>query len=425
MRYLIITLFFLSSILFAQVEHSRNTHKFELLPTFYFDVANYMGEKENASKIDVFIQVPYSSVQFVKNEGGFVSRYNLTVTFYDEDKDNILIERIWKEKISVEDFSKTTSEKSFNVSYRSFSLPPGEYPIRIIVEDADSKKSFKTEATLNVAAFDDLPSISDVVLISRFVNDNENRRIIPNISRRVTSDDDKLSFFFEAYSEKERTVKFEYIIKDSEDATVLKQERVKKLTKGTETIYETIENIKLTLGEYTLYVHLIDESGDIIIGRKKEIFSQIYGLPRTVTDLDKAIEQMLYIASDDELDSIKEADKYNEKLKRYKEFWQEKDPSPNDNINEILYEYYRRIHYANENFESYYEGWRTDMGMVYVILGPPDHVERHPFELETKPYEVWDYYEINKRFVFVDETGFGDYRLLNPVFGDWYRYRQN
>ena len=27
-------------------------------------------------------------------------------------------------------------------------------------------------------------------------------------------------------------------------------------------------------------------------------------------------------------------------------------------------------------------------------------------------------------FVFVDETGFGDYRLLNPVYGDWYRFRR-
>lgn len=62
------------------------------------------------------------------------------------------------------------------------------------------------------------------------------------------------------------------------------------------------------------------------------------------------------------------------------------------------------------------------MGMVYVTLGSPNNVERHPFEYDSKPYEVWDYYDINRRFVFVDQTGFGDYRLVTPFFGE-YRYR--
>ena len=34
-----------------------------------------------------------------------------------------------------------------------------------------------------------------------------------------------------------------------------------------------------------------------------------------------------------------------------------------------------------------------------------------------------EYYELNKRFVFLDDTGFGDYRLITPLYGDDYRYR--
>ena len=101
-----------------------------------------------------------------------------------------------------------------------------------------------------------------------------------------------------------------------------------------------------------------------------------------------------------------------------------KDPSPKTDVNEVLIEYYRRIAYANDHFESYYDGWRTDMGMIYVTLGPPNYVERHPFEYDSKPYEIWSYYDINREFIFVDQTGFGDYRLYQPVYGDWYRYRQ-
>ncbi|MDP3581631.1 MAG: GWxTD domain-containing protein, partial [Ignavibacteria bacterium] len=65
-----------------------------------------------------------------------------------------------------------------------------------------------------------------------------------------------------------------------------------------------------------------------------------------------------------------------------------------------------------------------DMGMIYITFGPPSNVERHPLDSDAKPYEIWDYYEINRSFTFVDETGFGNYRLINPDFSRWPGYRQ-
>ena len=61
--------------------------------------------------------------------------------------------------------------------------------------------------------------------------------------------------------------------------------------------------------------------------------------------------------------------------------------------------------------------------MVYITLGPPNNVDRHPFDYDAKPYEVWEYYDQNLQFVFMDETGFGDYRLITPMYGDEMRYR--
>ena len=142
------------------------------------------------------------------------------------------------------------------------------------------------------------------------------------------------------------------------------------------------------------------------------------------SDLDKAIDQLVYIAVGDEQSFIEDGKSYEEKLNRFKAFWKTKDPTPNTIENEVFNEYYRRISFSNEKFKTYMEGWKTDMGMVYILLGPPNNVERHPFEYDSKPYEIWEYYTLNRSFVFVDETGFGEYRLANRVFGDWFRYRQ-
>ena len=90
--------------------------------------------------------------------------------------------------------------------------------------------------------------------------------------------------------------------------------------------------------------------------------------------------------------------------------------SPNTSKNEIMIEYYARVQTANERYTNYFDGWKSDMGMVYIIYGDPSSIERYPFSQNSKPYEVWDYYEINRRFTFIDNTGFGDYRLTNPIW---------
>src|SRR5690606_25789999 len=155
----------------------------------------------------------------------------------------------------------------------------------------------------------------------------------------------------------------------------------------------------------------------------KKFISRWIGFPAIVKDLDEAVDQLVYIASSEEIDYIDDAKTKQEKIKRYLDFWKKKDPSPSTEENQVFNEYYRRVAYANANFSHYVDGWKTDRGMVFIILGAPNNVDRHPFDYDSKPYEIWEYYELNKQFIFVDQTGFGDYRLITPLYGDFYRYR--
>lgn len=36
--------------------------------------------------------------------------------------------------------------------------------------------------------------------------------------------------------------------------------------------------------------------------------------------------------------------------------------------------YYERVEEANKQFSNYKEGWKTDMGMMYILFGPPRYV---------------------------------------------------
>jgi GWxTD domain-containing protein len=371
----------------------------------------------------VFIQVPYSEIQFVKTTTGFESKYNLTVSVFDEDKDNRVGEKSWSEKITAKEFDQTISKTNYNLSLRSFNLEPGKYVMRTSFEDVDSRKEYAAENVITVRKLEQEFAMSDMMLISKQTVVEGSNKIIPNVSRNVAAKKDGIPFFFEVYSSIPREIKIEYSVLDNGKEKFYKEEITKQIDSGRTQIFHNIKDVDLGLGNYVLTADVKDDKNDLAVSTIKNFVSRWMGVPSSIRDLDKAVAQMVYIATSSELDEINNAKSKEEKIQKYLAYWKKKDPDPQSEDNPVFDEYYRRVVFANENFSHYIEGWRTDRGMVFIILGAPNNIDRHPFEYDSKPYEVWEYYELNKSFVFLDETGFGDYRLITPLYGDFFRYR--
>ncbi len=390
---------------------------------FHQDFITTKSDKPGLTKVDVYILVPYKNLQFIKTGQGFTSKYSVSVAIYDEKKENLIVEKTWNETLNVIDFSQTTSKLNYNIGLKSFELKPGNYLIRTGVIDNDSKKEIKSENLFKVREIDTHLDLSDILFITKA--DVSDSKIIPNISRNVTLSKYGLQFYYDIFSSDSsaKNCFIEYEIIDRSSQVVFKNAAQKEIVLGRNQILEQLNDVRLDLGTFILRVTLKDENLKTVNVLNKAFFSRWVGLPSLVNDLDKAIAQMVYIASPQELSKIKDAPSNEEKLKAFLEYWKRKDPSPNNEENEVFDEYFRRVNYANENFSNYNEGWRTDRGMVYIILGTPNNIDRHPFEYDSKPYEIWEYYEINRSFVFVDQSGFGDYRLITPLTGDLFRYR--
>ena len=426
--YLCVFLICLQS-LSAQVENEYGKKpKGTFEAKYYQDFLNFSSDKVNNTRVDVYIQVPYTTVQFVKTQEGFEGVYNVTVSVFDEDKEKLLVEKSWREKIDTRNFDETVSKSNYNLSLRSFYLSPGKYFIRTSVEDEDSKKSFSSENMYTVKDLSGDISVSDILLINKLTQVSGSNKILPNISRNVNFEKDGIPVFFEVYSKYPQNAEIRFQIKDGADKAVYTQTLEKYLDSGRTQIIDTIktdtsDHTTIGLGQYTIHVTVLDSAEENKASTDKVFISRWVGIPSVINNLDKAISELIYIATPSELGYIKDASDQKDKIKRYLEFWKKKDPTPNTDENEIFNEYYRRVAYANANFSQYVEGWRSDRGMVFILLGSPDNVDRHPFDLESKPYEVWYYYNLNRSYVFVDETGFGDYRLTTPLYGDDYRYR--
>jgi len=105
-------------------------------------------------------------------------------------------------------------------------------------------------------------------------------------------------------------------------------------------------------------------------------------------------------------------------------FWKMRDPTPGTPRNEYKDEHIERFNYANKYFRrsSTREGWRTDMGMIYIILGEPVSKDRFPATKDIYPCEVWYYYGDKAKglpphfgLTFFQKGGVGEYKLYNPV----------
>lgn len=424
MKLLLYILLLLALPAAAQQKNKPNDDTFQRNPDFYFELLNYSASDSAKTRVDLFINMPFDKVKFIKYGETFKAEYGITASFFAEDKKTLLAERVWSEKIETKNFEQTISSKNANVSLKSFLVPAQNVFVRIVVEDKDTRKEYAAEQFFVVRKFESPISVSDILIVNSSKSENVGRTIVPNISKTITTDLAALPVFYEIYLKKPEKLFIRYNIIGPDEKAVYSRIFDVELPAGRSQMYYEFDSLAFTAGDYNVVVTINDDEYNLAASVNKSFASLLVGLPFIIKNLDKAVDQMIYIANASEIDVIKEGKTYQERLESFLNWWKKKDPTDNTQENEVFNEYYRRVEYANRNFTHYTEGWRTDMGMVYIILGAPSNIDRHPFDYDRKPYEIWEYYELNRRFVFIDNTGFGDYRLTTPLYGDTYRYRQ-
>jgi len=408
----------------AQVEVAPK----EEIPPYYVDAISFASSTSQHSRVDVFVQIPYRILAFVKKEDGYRASYEITIDVLDSTG-KLCNEKVWTEDVKVETFEQTVSSQGYSLVQRSFEVFPGLYSIMTIVRDEETRQSQRILQKLRVSDYSGSQLLlSDIMLVNRLNLSGERKSIVPNVSPNVGLIPDAFHIFFEAYNEpKLDSVKFVIDILDQKKERTAQIEQVQKLSPGRNQVFMRIENESLSVGDYTLLVRAFapvqpeGQENQSLAVTSRSFIVRWKGLPAAVKDIDIAIEQCVYEAKSSEMSHMREANTPEEKQKRFLEFWKKRDPNPSTPRNEKMESYFARVEYANKTFKHYIEGWRTDMGMVYIIFGPPNNVERHPFDIDSKPYEVWTYYTLNHSFEFVDNSGFGDYRLTTPIWEVWER----
>jgi len=79
-------------------------------------------------------------------------------------------------------------------------------------------------------------------------------------------------------------------------------------------------------------------------------------------------------------------------------FWRRRDPTPESPGNEFRAEFWNRVRDSNRLYSdvSAVPGWRTDMGKIHILMGPPDDIKRDLMAEGHRGTVVWTYRNANR-----------------------------
>ncbi len=393
-----------------------------LAQAFDVDAMTVRGASPSRPRLDVFARVPFSALNFTSVAAGFQARYAMSVDVFAVDargrQRQFVVSRSWERVLPVGSYAQARSDAS-DLTTQSLDLTPGRYLLQFQLEDGSTRRTTTREVQVTVRDMAPAVALSDVALADRY--DAATNAFTPRVTNRLGTGDEQALVVYELYAPSAMRVRVvREIAREGSADAVVASSATQTLRAGRNPFVAQMALGDIGSGDYVVRVRLLTEAGLPMASAEKRVAVAWDGLAEHIRNIDGAVNQLRHIAKDRDLDYIRAAPNEAEKVGRFRAFWSRLDPTPGTDRNERMEEYYYRVDYANRRFGAgrSRSGWETDRGVVMIRFGEPDNVERHPVPLGQRPYEVWYYPRIQRRFVFIDRSGFGDFQLIAPIWDD-------
>ena len=416
---------------------------------FEFDYAQF-GYDSTSNYIEFYYSFNQASLK-VGSENSHANLQGLLKIFIlnSQTKDTV-IHNQWRVK---HDIDTSQFNNQVLVGTLGFIVPAGIYDCEFTGSDLNNPEMFRNiKEQLKVTPYlNKTLSISDIQLASKMIQGSENTtsifykntyEVIPIPNVVFGKSQPALFFYTEVYNLQSHLLKSDQIkmaqmIYNSRGKLI--KEKFKYLSKNANTRVEVGSHILSTYptDTYTLVIALIDSLNNSGVSTAKKFF--VYNPDIIVVDtfevsstpvlsstfgsmseeeLDDLFAKSKYVASETEIDKYKRITTLDGKREFMFEFWKAKDENSSTPENEFYHQYIQRVELCNDRYTSMGKaGWKTDRGRIFLLYGDPTEIERYPNQLETRPYEIWQYTEIEGGvyFIFADLTGFSDYTLINST----------
>jgi GWxTD domain-containing protein len=138
-----------------------------------------------------------------------------------------------------------------------------------------------------------------------------------------------------------------------------------------------------------------------------------FGEGIAITSFEEMLSFLRYFARQETLQPLRNAAPAD-RGRAWLAFLHATDPDPTTPEHEGLRDYFVRVEQANLRYrEEGGPGWLTDRGKVFISLGDPDQIyEQGQGDIAQRGrVQIWEYAQYRTQLVFIDQSGFGRYRL--------------
>jgi GWxTD domain-containing protein len=362
--------------------------------------------------IHVTYAVTHRELVFLRSAPeGYRARYEVTVILYDADGRQVAGDS-WERAVSVASYEETASRGEAAREVLELFAAPGKYRLKIELKSLDARAEGAIQRAVEVPKIVPGALTLGTLLFERTeaTAAGGDSVFVENPAREYGEDHPTVRLVVPVYGDPGPAYRLALTV-ETEDGIVHKSivDTVAQSAFATQHLID-FPVLDLEVGSYVARVklRLLGGSGDISAAARFRVVTS----PRSWgEDFEKMLAQVSYVATRDEVEALRNAAP-EERDAAWAAFWKGCDPDPATEENEVKTEFLRRLGYANTKFRSSIEGWQTDMGRIYIQHGEPDDIDSQPIGQSLNAWETWYYYNEHTKYVFVDNEGFGEFRLI-------------
>jgi GWxTD domain-containing protein len=369
----------------------------------------FAGPTNDSTLIMLTVSLANRVLRFNREGDRFRAAYNVALQVRQGTQ--MVRELNAKETVRVLVFRETMRTDESVLFRQVLALGPGTYEFRLTVRDEAAARGSAVEATVGVPRFAEGSVSSPVPFYEASARGR--RDTLPGIlatprATVVFGRDSILPLYAEGYGAGNEFPLHVTVFGDDGNtllwADSLSLPRRQDLFSGT----FNVPIAKVGVGVMTIGIGRIGSPDTL----RTPLFVA-FGEDLPVATFAEMLTYLRYFASAGRLQGLREATG-ERRAELWAAFLRETDSDPQTREHEPLRAYFRRIAEANARFrDEGGAGWLSDRGRVYVALGPPDQVYDPSVSTmgQRGATTVWEYRQYRLQVVFVDQTGFGRWRM--------------
>ena len=389
----------------------------EASPVAFVGSVEYLAGMKDTTLILISLSMPARSLTFSREGDRYRANYTVILDLRQAGATRRHIEA--QEIVRVNSFRETSRSDESIIFQQLIAVAPGQYVLSLTVRDDGGMKSSVHEEILSVPALAAGSLSSPIPVYSVTPRFSEDSLPALTASPRATAAfgrDSVVNVYLEGYGVSGDSLPFLAAVRASDGTAIWSAsgelERHGSIYSGTLTIPAS----RIGIGIATLEIVRSDQRDTA-----KTPLVVTFGDDIAVSSFEEMLSFLRYFASASRLQALRDATA-DQRAAAWATFVRETDPNPATLEHEGLREYFERIQIANERFrEEGSPGWLSDRGMVYITLGEPDQIlEQTSGDFGQRGrLQGWEYRQHHIQLIFVDQTGFGRWRLTSGSEADF------